>query len=283
MILARALAISFAASLCSGQVLRHEAELSVQLVAGQDTVTEGELSERLLSDALVKSEAHRVQTLGLQMALHLAELKRELKLDDARMKRLHIAAKGAVNDSLSGWRSAQENQVRQLTQGAKPEQIPARLGGMGEMQIGTEVPQARALWIQSIGKVLTPEEKQSLAALDAQREAYRNSAVTTLLLSEMEKKLSLTDSQVQALEPQLQAAFASYLPDMGAYMDRGGGMDLRMLTLVLNAVPQEAQSSILKADQLERWRALTQEFSGWWQNIKQNHDRRVSGSGVPAR
>jgi hypothetical protein len=272
------LSLCLLAALPAGaQILQAQRPLDAQLLDGVESITEAELGERLLADAMVRAEAAKVELLRQQMGLQLSEIQRELKLDASRMKRLSIAAKGAIDDSLANWRSAQENQIRQVTQGAKPDQIESRLSGLGDMQLGTESPHTRSLWTQALSSTLSQPESASWSALEEERQSYRHAALASLLTSELERKLSLTNEQTQALQPTVQAAFRDYLPDMTAYVDRGGGLDLKMMTVILNAIPAEEQGKILRADQLERYRTLTQEYAGWWQTIQQNHLRRAAG------
>jgi hypothetical protein len=204
-----------------------------------------------------------------------------LNLSPEKLRKLDIAAKGAVNETLTGWRSAQENQVRQLTQGGGDEDIAARLNGVGEIQLGNEIPYNKQIWATTLTQTLSPAEQQAWQALEAERSAYRQKAVSMLLLTELERKLGLNEAQLDKLEPLLQQAFTDYLPDMSNYMDRGSGMDIRMLLLLLNGVPEQEQKSILTKEQLDKWLSVTADYSGWWQSIMQNHQRRMSGEVPP--
>ena len=263
--------------MAAAQVIQAERKVEIVPIPGVESMTQPELMERLLADALVKSEEQKTRSMKLQMDVITGDLKRVIQLSPDKLRRLEIAAKGAVNETLNGWRAAQENQVRQLSTGATAESLPQRLAGVGEMQMGNESPQTKTVWTSSLAKVLSPEESTRWKKLETERADYRHQAIAALLLAELERKLSLSGDQMEKLEPYLKQAFQDYLPDMSSYMDRGGGLDVRMLTLMVNAVSEPVQASILTADQMSQWRTLTADFSGWWQSIQQNHLRRTAG------
>jgi hypothetical protein len=250
-------------------------------IPGLDISTGQETLERYVSDHLVRADAKKSEALKKQMDMILGDLQRSLNLTPEKLRTLQIAANGAVHETLTGWRSAQENQVRQLTNGAGEENLTARLNGVAEIQLGNEIPHNKQIWATTLSHTLNPTEQQAWLALEAERADYRQKAVSALLLTELERKLSLSEAQSEKLEPLLQQAFTEYLPDMSNYIDCGSGMDIRMLLLLLNGVPEQEQRNILSKEQLEKWRGVTADYSGWWQNIIQNHQSRLSGSGNP--
>lgn len=249
-----------------------------KLPVPEEQLTEAELVQQLVSNYLVDSEMERTQDLMGQMAIVIGDVRRVSGLSKERQRMLEIAAKGAVDRTLEGWRSAQENNVRQQVTGLTPPVVEQRLASMGTVRAGNETPDKNGLWVASIEQVLTAEERSRWSAAEADRYEYRVQALAQMLVAELDRQVGLTLTQCEKLEPMAMRALQDYLPDMANYMDRNSGIDFRMLMLMLSGVPQADTQAVMTPDQYGKWQQLTADFRGWWQSIEQNHRARANAA-----
>jgi hypothetical protein len=159
--------------------------------------------------------------------------------------------------------------------------LEERLAGMGEVQVAAAQASESHAWTAFLNKTLSADELKAWNAAQAERVSYRAAALAALLVSEMERRLSLSVEQTDKLDPLLKKAFEDYLPDMGNYLDRNSGMDFRLLSLVILGVPVEQRQAILSPGQEARLQEAAADMAGWWQSIQQAHERRISGKPMP--
>lgn len=247
-----------------------------KLPVPEEQLTDAELVQQMVSHHLVGSEHERTEDLTAQMAIVIGDVRRVVGLPKERQRMLEIAAKGAVDRTLEGWRSAQENNVRQQVTGLAPPVVEQRLASLGTVRVGNETPEKHGLWSASIENVLTPDERSRWTTAEGERYAYRVQALAQMLVAELDRQVGLTLTQCEKLEPLAMTALQDYLPDMSNYMDRNSGIDFRMLMLLLSGVPQAETQAVLTPDQYGKWQQLTADFRGWWQSIEQNHRARAN-------
>jgi hypothetical protein len=252
-------------------------------LADDSTWTEQEWVERAINEQLVTSSHDRTEMTQRQMDLILGDIKRVTQLPADRERKLRIASKGAVDRALEPWRKAQESRVREQAMGATRDTVKERIQAAGEVHVGGTTPQESAQWTEPLARILSPMELEAWNRSQTDRTEYRASALSDLLVSEMERRLMLTAEQTLALEPLLRQAFIDYLPDMSNYIDRNSGMDFRLLALVFNGVPEGERTRILSAPQQTLLMEATADFGGWWQSIQQNHQRRTGGAKPPRK
>lgn len=273
--------IGHALPLLAQQVIK--AEKHKPAVVPVEQLTESELVQQLISNYLVEAETEQTKDSMQQMAIVIGDVRREVGLPKERQRLLEIAAKGAVDRALEGWRSAQENQVRQQAIGLTAEVVEQRLASLGTVHVGGEPAEKSALWTASVEQVLTPEERTKWSSAEDARKTYRLTALAQMLVAEMDRQVGLTLTQCEKLEPLAHKALTEYLPDMSNYVDRNTGMDFRMLLLMLSGVPENDIAGVITPEQFGKWQQLTADYRGWWQSIEQNHRARMNNGGQPVQ
>ncbi len=244
-----------------------------------EQLSDAELSQQLISNFLVSAEEEQFKEQRKDMDVIIGDMRRVAGLPPERLRLLEIAAKGAVDRSLEGWRSAEENQTRQQVGGLAPDVVQQRLEGMGGIRVGNEGPERNGLWRSVIENVLTAEERVKWTQAEDERRAYRTRAMAQMLVAELDRQTSLSLTQCEKLEPLVLKALEEYLPDMANYTDRNSGVDFRMLLLMLTGAPTEEVQAVLTPDQYGKWQQITADYRGWWQSIEQNHRTRMSNEG----
>jgi hypothetical protein len=242
-----------------------------------EQLTEAERVQQVISTHLAQAESENATERAGQMSIVVGDVRRTVGLSEDRLRMLEIAAKGAVDRSMEGWRSAQENQVRQQASGLPLEMVEQRLQSLGRVFVGnSEDTDQQSLWTAALGQVLTPEEQTRWTDAEKERQIYRERALVAMLLAELDRQLGVTLTQAEKLEPLALAALSDYMPDMMNYIDRSNGIDLRMLLLMLSGIPEATLKTLLTEPQHARWLQLTADYRGWWQSIEQNHRARIN-------
>jgi hypothetical protein len=242
-----------------------------------EPLTEEERIAIAISDTLAASADNVALNRRRDMEIIIGDIRRVAGLPPERLRILEVAAKGAVDRSLENWRSSQEQHIRQQAQGTTLAAVQQRIVNAGEVQTGSSSAAEQPLWVQTLTQTLTPEEQQRYAQSEAARKAYRQRAINALLMAELERRLGLTATQSDKLAPLAQHTLADYLPDMSNYIDRGSGIDFRMLMLVISGMDPTAAQAIITPAQWQRWQQITADYAGWWQGIEQQHRARLGG------
>ncbi|MFZ4593499.1 MAG: hypothetical protein ACOYOF_04530 [Verrucomicrobiaceae bacterium] len=241
-----------------------------------EQLTEAEMVQQVISNHLVNTEHDQATERTEQMSIVVGDVRRTVGLSPERQRMLEIAAKGAVDRSMEGWRSAQENQVRQQASGLPLEMVEQRLTSIGRINVGNDDTEQQSLWTGALGQLLTPEEHVTWTNAEQERQAYRQRALVVMLMAELDRQIGITLTQAEKIEPLAAAALADYMPDMMNYIDRSNGIDLRMLLLMLSGIPEATLTELIGPQQHERWMQITADYRGWWQSIEQNHRARIN-------
>lgn len=273
-----ALLVCLPPSAHAGPVIK--AQPKVKVAVPEEQLTDAELVQQLMSNFLVECEKGEVKDYMEQMNIVIGDVHRVVGLPAERQRMLELAAKGTVDRALEGWRSTQENQVRQQAQGLTPEIVEQRLQNLGSVHVGNESIEKNALWTSTVARVLTPDELAKWKKAEEDRKSYRTRALAQMLVAELDRQVGLTLTQSEKLEPLAMQSLNDYLPDMSNYVDRNSGIDFRMLLLMLSGAPQNEVQGVLTPDQYGKWQQVTADYRGWWQSIEQNHRTRLSTGGT---
>lgn len=276
-----ALLIALALNAPAQSIIKAEAQRAetppIEAADTTEPLTEEERIGILISNTLSDTAEDQALNRRREMEIITGDVRRVTGLSLERLRVLEVAAKGAVDRSLDNWRASQEQHVRQQAQGFTVTAVQQRIANAGEVQVGQSSAADQPLWVQALSQTLTPQEQQRYAQAEADRRAYREQAIKAVLMAELERRLGLTATQSDKLAPLAERTLMDYLPDMANYIDRSGGIDFRMLLLVLSGMnPAEAQA-IITPSQWERWQQSTADYAGWWQGIEQQHRARLGG------
>ena len=274
----------FGLSAVTAQVIKAEKNALVAPVP-PELLTEQELVQQLISLHLVQTEEEQADHLARNMNIVLGDVRRVTGLPKERLHLLSIAAKGAVDRQMESWRTSQENQIRQQAMGTTVAQVRQRLEGIGNINFGiangNNAPEDSRLWQDTVTNTLTPEERQKWTAAAAERDKYRQEAITRLLVAEMDRQLDLTLTQCEKIEPAAAKLIHDYLPDMNSYLERGNGIDFRLLMTAFTGVPEPERQTLLTPEQTNKWLQLSADYRSWWQNIEQSHMQRMNSVPQP--
>ena len=282
------LALGLLGTAAGGQVIKAEKPPMVPSVP-PELLSEQELIQQAISLHLAQSEQDQTERMSRNMDIAVGDIRRVAGLPADRMRMLRVAAKGAVDHQLDNWRPNEENQVRQQAMGNTVSQVRQRLDGLGSINFGftngKSEPEDSPLWRDTVAHLLTPEESAKWNAAASGRETYRQQSIQHMLVAEMDRQLDLTLTQCEKLEPLTAKVIQEYLPDMNGFLERGNGIDFRLLLTTFAGVPDNERQGLLTSEQFAKWTQLTADYHSWWQNIEQAHRQRAGqaapGGGAP--
>ena len=207
----------------------------------------------------------------------LNEIGRELKLDEKRMKVLHLAAEGALEQAGRGVRGSIMSGVESRTKGTTALSIKKALSGLS-VSWSTNSASSQPLWRAAVNQVLTKDEQQKLKSARDERRKYRERALAMLLEQHVIERVGLAEAQLGKLRPLLLQVVKDYLPDMSNYYNDGEGNSIysEMVPVMVMGVEEKAVKEIIPdKTQWERWRLMPGQYRESWSWIKRNHDNRV--------
>jgi len=182
------------------------------------TGLEAEISSHLHRRSL-KQRAEHLQSMMTQVG----DARRTLNLDPERTERLGLAAKGATEATMTGWRQKLESWTRaQIDEDATPETVKVLLGTLESRNISffsnREETSQQAVWQQTIEAVLSEQERAAWKKVIAERKAYRVRAWAGMAVFELDRRRRLGPQQCARLTKILAAVVEDYLPEIESSM-----------------------------------------------------------------
>jgi len=236
-----------------------------------------EAIERLLTvDLMARHQETQRERLG-EMELRIGEVHRTVSLTAEQREALQLAALGAVQDSLQMHRTQLSTWLRQSLAGTPPAGLPQRLATLGTAGFGQEIaPYQTALWLDTLDRLLTPEQHAQWGAAQQQREAFLRITQRQLVLSELDHQLALTPAQVAFFEKRLALLLAEYAEDLDEYNGsrRWHLQAYSMLTPVAGIPEKELKEQLTEA-QMTIWvERSANQVKHYWEGVKRKHEAR---------
>lgn len=240
--------------------------------------------ENALSDYFHKNTVNeRKQLLALNL-LKAEDAARVAGLAPEALARLETAARGVMEVALAVWRTSTEQNIRSQLQDATAENIKQRLASMGvystQRSIVSGSPEA-PLWDKTVKSELTePQQAAWKKELDA-RVAYRNKAIVAIIMTEFDRKVSLTAEQWTKLEPIIAGKVKDYAPDIESMFSSSYPYSwfLQSYTLFIPiaAIPEVDLKAILSKEQWDGWTGSPEmeNTNNYWENVQSRHEQRV--------
>ncbi len=245
---------------------------------------EPEDMENALSDYLhAKTIYERKQLLALNL-LKAEDAARVAGLAPECLGRLETAARGVTEATLATWKANTDQNIRSQLQDATPENVKQRLAGIGtysyERVSTLNLPDA-PIWQQAMKSELTaPQQAAWKKELDARR-AYREKAISAIIMSEFDRRVSLNEEQWNKLNPIVAGTVKDYAPDIESMFSSSYPYSwyLQSYTMFIPvaAIPEADLKAILGG---ELWKSWTEgpemeNTNNYWENVQSRHGQRV--------
>lgn len=245
------------------------------------SISEPEDMERIVSDHLQTLAAAHYKEVETVMLLRAEDAARVASLDAPHAARLQSAARGSAEAALAAWIPNTEQNTRAQVQNATPEDIRQKLGGGTRYYYERKDPSLDKVWKTAIDTELTPAQQTAWNGERDARSLYNAAAVTGFLLSEFDRRFSLSPTQWEKLTPTVVKALQDYQPDIQGMFSYGNNRPWFLMSyymfMPLHAVPENDLKALLSRTQWDQWTA-SREYSYthmYWENIQGNHASRT--------
>lgn len=245
------------------------------------TQTDAVDMEAAISQHLYKMfMAERGKAMDIMMP-RVEEARRVLALPEPVVARLSTAARGAVEESLEGWRENTERYVRQAVQSATPKNILQALAGTVRVNNyggrSTESdPASSVIWQEALADMLDKGQLKQLRDVTLKRHEYRLRAMAAMSVTELDRRRHLTGEQAEKLEERVQKILADYLPDLERYMSGNWFLQYYYAMVPLAGVPEKEIQALLTPQQ---WKQCKErdlpDALQYWEGIENNHKNRL--------
>jgi len=173
---------------------------------------------------------------------------------------LKLGVAEVINQSVFSWGKGLETTLREHVKTAFLGQADARLAALenGGATMGNETDEVAlkaedAAWEALLQKSLTPAQLTSYQAAAAQKAARRVEALGRVVVSEIDRKVLLTQEQRQKLQPLVSTAIKAQLAKIEALMAQSY-VNTEMLLCILPKLDEAFVKSMLQPDQWTAWR-----------------------------
>ena len=239
--------------------------------------------ENAFSDALhAQTLTQRKQLLATHL-LKAEDAARVAGLPPEIRARLETAARGVTEALLATWKVSTEQNIRAQVQDATVENIRQRLASLGNYTYQTlnSAPSETPIWDQAVKAEMTEPQLAAWRKEMGLRNAYREKTIAALIVSELDRRVSLTPEQWEKLEPIIAGKAREYAPDIEGMFSSSYPYTwfLQSYTMFIPivAVGEAEMKAILTTTQWDNWSSgpELENTNNYWENVKSRHDERT--------
>jgi len=212
-----------------------------------------------------------------RMATVIEDIDRVCQLTPDQRKRLKLAAKGAIDRGLDGWRKRMDRWVRDRARGAKGN-VEQFLAGVGTVRFGGESrqwePERQDVWKQAVKETLTEEQREAYKQDVLERYAFKHQAMAQVITADMDRRLRFSGEQRSQVLALLTDAAEEYWERLESWSGDEENLPYYQMGALAGAVKPEQISKILTESQQKGWQAYFKRFNGVWDSIRNREDPR---------
>lgn len=202
----------------------------------------------------------------------IEDIDRVCQLTKEQKDRLYLAAKGAVDHGLDGWRMRMDGWVRDRAKGAKGN-VEQFLAGVGTVRFGGEwrkwEPERQEVWRQAVKEALSVGQRDAYKRDVLERYAFKHQAMAQVIAADMDRRLRFSGDQRSRVLGMLVKAAEEYWERLESWS--GGdeeGLPYYQMGALAGAVEPEELGKVLTASQLKGWEEYLKRFNGVWDSIR---------------
>lgn len=240
--------------------------------------------EHAISDHLhAQTAAERKRLLAAHL-LKAEDAARVAKLEESVVARLKTAARGSAEEELALWKASTDQSVRGQLRDVTLEGLKQRLARMdrfGIVRRTSSNAELGGIWDTAVKSELTPDQHALWQKELNARAAYRDQAITALIMAEFDRRVALTGEQYGKLTTSVAAMLKKYAPDIASMFSYSSGyawyLASHSMFLPIAAVPEAELKALLTKEQWERWTGSPEfgNMTNYWENIQRIHGNRV--------
>lgn len=196
------------------------------------------------------------------MVIKVGEIQRVCELDDSQVKRLTIAAKGAVERFTERWKDGTvtwllrmagdidgDADIDQMAADFADEDMMEQFELIMGVGVVTEAICRQPIWENALEKSLESRQKATYEVSETKRQQVRRVATTDYLISILDQEFLLTADQQQKIRPLVEDMIANnHLQNF-----RGTIMGSFLLSVNLYKMPRAKLAKVMTAEQIKIW------------------------------
>lgn len=206
-----------------------------------------------------------------RMRTVIEDIDRVCQLQGEQRQRLQLAAKGAIDRGLDGWRNRMDRWVRDRAKGAKGN-LEQFLAGVGTVRFGGEwrewEPERQEVWRQAVKGTLTTEQREAYKKDVMERYTFKHRAMAQVIAADMDRRLRFSGEQRSRVLELLTGAAEEYWERLESWSGDEEGLPYYQMGALAGAVKPEDLGKVLTESQIRGWGEYLKRFNGVWDSIR---------------
>lgn len=205
-----------------------------------------------------------------RMSAVIADIDRVCQLNESQVKTLELAAKGATDKGVDGWRTRMDAWVRDRARHSDQD-IDEFLGGVGNVRFGESrqwAPERQAIWTNSLKETLTKPQREAYWNDLKARLAFKHESMARVIVADLDRHLKFSAEQRDIVLTKMIASSEKYWERLEEWSGDEDNLPLYQMGALVGAISNDELKSFLNENQLEGWQRYFARHSGVWDTIR---------------
>ena len=250
---------------------------------GEAAEPEPEDFESAMSDFFHEKTAPLRKRLLSTMALRVEEAVRLAGLGPAPTRRLEIAVRGATEESLRVWKATAEEKVRSLLGGVtaafgKQSLSSIKISTLDQIYVAPA--EEQPVWKAAVLAEMNEEQRAAWRREIDERSRFKFYGIASLILAELDRKVSISKEQWAKLEPMIAAYTTECDAEIRGFYFEGNTpwyLDESVMFIPTGGLTDDQLTPIFSKDQLNQWRRTPEGVNALetWPEVQQMRKERL--------
>tara|TARA_R110002096_G_scaffold316010_16_gene510434 strand:- start:5166 stop:6059 length:894 start_codon:yes stop_codon:yes gene_type:complete len=205
-----------------------------------------------------------------RMSAVIGDIDRVCQLSDEQKKVLNLAAKGATDKGLDGWRTRMDAWVRDRARHSDQD-IDEFLSGVGNVRFGESrqwAPERQAIWTNSLKETLTNPQREAYWNDLKARLAFKHESMARVIVADLDRHLKFSAEQRSMVLTKMIASSEKYWERLEEWSGDEDNLPLYQMGALVGAISNDELKTILNENQLDGWQRYFARHSGVWDTIR---------------
>ncbi|MEM1296986.1 MAG: hypothetical protein AAGH89_16595 [Verrucomicrobiota bacterium] len=234
-----------------------------------------EAEEELTPEDKINQYLHRLAEAQKEerfkrMTAVIADIDRVCDLKDSQKKTLQLAAKGATDKGVDGWRTRMDAWVRDRARHSDQD-IDEFLSGVGNVRFGESrqwAPERQTIWTNSLKETLTKPQREAYWNDLKARLAFKHESMARVIVADLDRHLKFSAEQRATILTKMIASSEKYWERLEEWSGDEDNLPLYQMGALVGAISSDELQSLLNENQLEGWQRYFARHSGVWDTIR---------------
>ena len=200
----------------------------------------------------------------------ISDIDRVCRLDQQQRKTLDLAAKGAIDRGVDGWRTRMDAWVRDRARHSNQD-VDEFLAGVGNVRFGESrqwAPERQKVWMESVKSTLTESQREAYWNDIKARLAFKHQSMARVIVADLDRHLKFSAKQRREVLEKITVAAEKYWERLEEWSGDDDNLPLYQMGALMGAVPTKERDEILSQPQRDAWDRYFARHSGVWDTIR---------------